>query len=829
MSCDGSSRAVVDRSLDRKRRRKQNNHNGYNKDEGRRKSRKFAPLEYGRSALPLLPAAVLLFITLATAPLPPSWGYVSTSVRPLGSRGTGSSEAGRTRQSLGQLFVISRRPKNPPPSSSSLAPDNDEARNATAGSAAVNGDNEGWNASGSFGSLLMQLQKKEEAMINQNTHKTDEELVDAVDLDVRAMPKQEREEGEVDVAVQDAAAAASTRFKPTKKSRIAGKFGGRPPPQPEQPPEEKEIVPIDTMDYETAKELDDAVTTGTGSLDDLRIGMKVLPLDSLYLEPDSAAAAASGLPFSRPEYYRDRVGQDLGHLAVNIASSIESIDQWRLFCQESGGLYPLLTAIRQGAESVSQSRNPLASSGVTMREANNTAWLGWDGDRKLEASFLAACNAFRALRDVCALSPQVAAVVTDGIIRANQAWGGKLLQDFGIFLKYPHEFEEEEDGSPKRLRRKRLRLRWSRRRRDARLRCKLYVNQLLLDMTFSSDDAVAAIRETPGLSDAIVSCSSFARKEQTRRWLRYPGELARYFWLRVTRRNRKKKDLRRPFLEAATVANDLNGQVQKTSNMALAAIGYNHWVPKIPGQKGLRILCIDGGGSRGMTAVTAVHSLMEHIGDDMQVADCFDIVAGTSTGGIISFLTGLRQETTAQAVERYDLLIKQIFVKSALSTPRMVFTTATYDESRFMDILSNILDDHTMLDSRADPSTPYVFCVTSKMSSTPTHVALFRNYNYGSGEMPDHFTIDPAKAREELDLPLQLEHELIQSGRYQRREVPLAMSPGIKISDGSRHPGSFRVLQRYALRASTAAPTVFKPALMGGEMYCDGMFKESLS
>lgn len=34
--------------------------------------------------------------------------------------------------------------------------------------------------------------------------------------------------------------------------------------------------------------------------------------------------------------------------------------------------------------------------------------------------------------------------------------------------------------------------------------------------------------------------------------------------------------------------------------------------------------------------------------------------------------------------------------------------------------------------------------------------------------------------------------------------------------------GSFRVLQRIGLRASTAAPTVFKPISMGGEIYCDG-------
>jgi patatin-like phospholipase/acyl hydrolase len=34
--------------------------------------------------------------------------------------------------------------------------------------------------------------------------------------------------------------------------------------------------------------------------------------------------------------------------------------------------------------------------------------------------------------------------------------------------------------------------------------------------------------------------------------------------------------------------------------------------------------------------------------------------------------------------------------------------------------------------------------------------------------------------------------------------------------------GSFRVLQRAALRATTAAPTYFKPVQMGADMYSDG-------
>jgi Patatin-like phospholipase len=138
-----------------------------------------------------------------------------------------------------------------------------------------------------------------------------------------------------------------------------------------------------------------------------------------------------------------------------------------------------------------------------------------------------------------------------------------------------------------------------------------------------------------------------------------------------------------------------------------------------------------------------------------------------------------------------------------------------------MNILVNILQEQIMLDSRADPAVPLVCCLASKMSSTPTHVALFRNYNYAGGEFADPFTIDPFIARQELDLPLELENDLIRSGQYHRL-LTSVLTPGVKTEEGSRHPGSFRVLQRYALRASTAAPTVFKPVMMGGEMYCDG-------
>jgi Patatin-like phospholipase len=254
------------------------------------------------------------------------------------------------------------------------------------------------------------------------------------------------------------------------------------------------------------------------------------------------------------------------------------------------------------------------------------------------------------------LSPELAAIITDNILRTNAAWKNGLMNDFQTLLQYSTDYfiNLEIDSSSsiqqqQRRRRRRRRPDLSHRlrsvhRRDTRLRCQLYVTQLLLAMAVASDDAVHAIRVTKGLSDAIVSCSSYAIREQTRRWLRYPGEMIKWLYRRTVKKGSRvqgeEQQLRRPFLEAANLANNLNGQVQRTANQILAAIGYNKWVPKIPGQKGLRILSLDGGGSRGMAAITAVKALMDAAGNGADVADTFDMIVGTSTGGIIAFLVG---------------------------------------------------------------------------------------------------------------------------------------------------------------------------------------------
>ena len=87
-----------------------------------------------------------------------------------------------------------------------------------------------------------------------------------------------------------------------------------------------------------------------------------------------------------------------------------------------------------------------------------------------------------------------------------------------------------------------------------------------------------------------------------------------------------------------------------------------------------RILCIDGGGIRGIVPAVVLDALEQRTG--RAISDCFDLIAGTSTGGIIALaLTrpdprGRPQYTAADVVGFYEDIGPSIFARDPLHRAR---------------------------------------------------------------------------------------------------------------------------------------------------------------
>ncbi len=212
-------------------------------------------------------------------------------------------------------------------------------------------------------------------------------------------------------------------------------------------------------------------------------------------------------------------------------------------------------------------------------------------------------------------------------------------------------------------------------------------------------------------------------------------------------------------------------KVRDMARVAAWGLGGVKWEPRQPNQKGLRILSFDGGGTKGVLAIAVLKEIVKAVGTGQQPFEMFDIICGTSTGGIIATILGLQQKNVEEMEVLYDEFIGKVFGKG--SNIKLVSEKAFYDESELEKVLYDICGEELLLDSNLHDC-PRVFCVSTKVDVNPPKTQIWRNYNY-----------PPA-------------------------------------GPGSRYPGTFRVNTLTAVRATTAAPTFFTPVQWENGLYCDG-------
>ncbi|NXE04656.1 PLPL8 phospholipase, partial [Lophotis ruficrista] len=222
-----------------------------------------------------------------------------------------------------------------------------------------------------------------------------------------------------------------------------------------------------------------------------------------------------------------------------------------------------------------------------------------------------------------------------------------------------------------------------------------------------------------------------------------------------------------PCLLRLRQANDesLQAAVRET----LALIGYTDPVKGW----GIRVLTIDGGGTRGLVALQTLRKLEELTGKP--VHQLFDYICGVSTGAILAFMLGLFHIPLDDCEELYRKLGSDVFKQNVIvGTVKMGWSHAFYDSDIWEKMLKEKMGSNLMIETARNSKCPKVAAVSTIVSrGTPLKAFVFRNYN--------HF-------------------------------------PGVK----SHYIGGCQYKLWQAIRASSAAPGYFQEYVLGNDLHQDG-------
>lgn len=139
-----------------------------------------------------------------------------------------------------------------------------------------------------------------------------------------------------------------------------------------------------------------------------------------------------------------------------------------------------------------------------------------------------------------------------------------------------------------------------------------------------------------------------------------------------------------------------------------------------------RILTIDGGGIKGVFPAAFLAQLEDKLGSP--VVDYFDMIAGTSTGGIIALALGLGM-TAAEILKLYCDNAKRIFPPRFGSRIRAIFRSK-YTNFVLRDVLEGIFQDRRLGESRVRLLIPSLNLASERVHvyKTSHHPEIMHDY-----------------------------------------------------------------------------------------------------
>ncbi|KAI1161870.1 FabD/lysophospholipase-like protein [Nemania serpens] len=197
-----------------------------------------------------------------------------------------------------------------------------------------------------------------------------------------------------------------------------------------------------------------------------------------------------------------------------------------------------------------------------------------------------------------------------------------------------------------------------------------------------------------------------------------------------------------------------------------------------PAHAGVRVLSLDGGGVRGIVALQTLKAIERYLGPNLPIQYFFDLIVGTSTGGIIALGLGVNNWRVSECITYFKELCREAFVPREMHGVPILEKLAAwnhgsiYKTKPFEAMLEKVFSSRPIFGGASDDDEMFAKVAITTTSSVAQHAVVIANYNRP----------DPT----EYDLPY----------RFDRSDGPAR---------------EFKAWE--AARATSAAPPYFKPFL----------------
>ncbi|KAJ9629468.1 hypothetical protein H2203_001842 [Taxawa tesnikishii (nom. ined.)] len=191
----------------------------------------------------------------------------------------------------------------------------------------------------------------------------------------------------------------------------------------------------------------------------------------------------------------------------------------------------------------------------------------------------------------------------------------------------------------------------------------------------------------------------------------------------------------------------------------------------------------------------------------------FDYIGGTSTGGLISIMLGRLRLGVDECIEEYENLGQEVFGHPRLFSirGRLLSLQEKYDEKRLQRVVNDLvlrrLSDAQLNMGASNFSSASSLCRTVVVAYEGKRIAGTPDYGKPKGEDNSKSSVD------------------VKEGPCLFRSYDHWASPGNTPTIFERNPGSAHSIPLWQVaRATSAAPTYFKPVKIQDRIFGDGGF-----